>query len=416
MKTFNDPAMILEQTPLVDTFLWLVRQHTTSDPKSETHPSSSRQIDALKRLKDKLLEMGLTDVELDENGYLFASLPGNVDSAPTIGLLAHIDTAPDFSGENIQPILHENYQGQDLELKNDVVISPEQSKELLSCKGDTIITADGTTLLGADDKAGIAEILAAIHILQQNPEIKRPTLRIGFTPDEEIGQGASLFDLKRFGAELAYTVDGSFSGEVNSETFCADAASVSFTGVMVHPGYAKGKLVNALRYAGKLLDRLPNEESPEGTEGREGFYHPTGVEGGASEATVSMILRDFDPDQLAQRGERLKKLVAEINAEEPRLKTEVTISETYRNMGLWLQEKPKVTERLIQAVKDADIEPNLVPIRGGTDGSVLTEKGLPCPNIFAGGVNFHGPREWVSTRVMAQAVCVLLNLAQRFVQ
>jgi len=416
VKTFTDPHQILNSTKLVDTFLEIVKIHTTSDDTTGEWPSTPGQLDLQNVLKEKLAALGCTEIELDENGYLFATYPGNKPEAPVIGLLAHVDTSNDFSGKDVKPILHKNYDGSAITLQNDVVIDPTESPQLELCKGDTVITADGTTLLGADDKAGIAEILALLEVLNADDSIACPKLRIGFTPDEEIGQGAARFDIERFNAFCAYTLDGGWAGEVNAETFSADGATVTFTGVAVHPGYAKDKMVNALRYLGLFLDQLPKDESPERTEKRQGFFHPLKVEGNASEAKVSLILRDFEEEDLEDRGKRLRQLVEKIAAEEPRLKTEVEIKYTYRNMAKWLREKPEITDKLTQAVKDTGIEPNLEPVRGGTDGSGLTAKGLPTPNIFAGGINFHGPREWVSTRVMGLSVCTLLNLVQRWAE
>ncbi len=414
MKPWNDPQKILANTSLVDTFLELTQIDTQSKDASDTFPSTQGQWTALKLLKDKLTALGLKDAEIDDNGYLFATLPGNRPKTSTIGLLAHIDTAPDFSGKHVKPQLHSNYDGKALRLAGGVVISPEENPELTQCVGDTLITSDGTTLLGADDKAGVAEILATVELLLKNPEVPRPTLRIGFTPDEEIGLGASRFDVQRFGARCAYTVDGGFAGELNGETFSADAATVSFEGVAVHPGYAKDKLVNAIRYASAFVDRLPAQEAPEHTEGREGFFHPTKIEGNASLAKVSMILRDFDDDKLAARGSVLQDLAKTMMKEQPRLGIRVEISQTYRNMAKWLKGDPTVMETLENAVAESGITPKNLPVRGGTDGSGLTAKGLPTPNLFAGGVNFHGPREWVSTRVMGLAVCSLMNLVQRW--
>ncbi len=415
-RAFNDAAPILTDTALVEDFLALARMETTADEGSDSWPSTPGQLVALEWLEERLKAIGLADAERDENGYLFATLPGNVPDAPTVGLLAHVDTAPDFSGKNVNPIFHDPYRGGSIELPNGVLITSRQSPEILDCVGDTIITSDGSTLLGADDKAGAAEILAALTVLVANPDLPRPTIRVGFTPDEEVGRGAERFDVARFGADAAYTVDGGFAGEVNAETFCADAAKITFTGVAVHPGYAKGKLINALRSLGRLLDRLPADESPEATDGREGFIHPTNISGNASEATLKLIIRDFDEKELKMRGHRLRRLVEAIEEEEPRLKTHVEITETYRNMSIWLAKRPDVADRLVQAVHDAGIEPVLKPIRGGTDGSGLTAKGLPTPNIFSGAMQIHGPREWVSTRVMAQAVCTLLNLVQRWTE
>jgi len=416
MKAFNDPAFVLEQTTLVDSFLEFVKIDTQSDGDSKSNPSTAKQIDLLKILKDKLIQLGCSGVVLDDKGYLYATFLGNRAGTPVIGLMAHVDTAVDFSGTNVKPILQKNYKGGPIDLPNDVTISPEDNPELNQCIGDTVITASGDTLLGADDKAGVAAILAALEILKKDDSIPRPTLRIAFTPDEEIGQGATFFDVTGFDAKCAYTVDGGYTGEVNFETFSADKAVVTFTGVAVHPGFAKGKMVNALRYLGAFLDRLPKAESPEETELRLGFFHPTVVKGNAAEASVEIILRDFDDNKLADRGNRLKVLVQKIASKEPRLKSNVEIVAQYRNMANALKEQPQVRDFLVQAVRDAGLTPDIVAIRGGTDGSGLTAKGLPTPNIFTGGRNYHGPREWISTRTMAFAVCAILNLVQRWAE
>jgi tripeptide aminopeptidase len=414
---FNNPHKILEQCSLVYSFLDFVQIDTQSDPNSATTPSTQKQFDLQKLLEKKLEALGCVDIKLDDKAYLYATFPGNAPKAKVIGLMAHVDTAPDFCGTDVKPIVHNSYNGSPIILpEKDVVIDPSENEELEKCIRDSIITASGDTLLGADDKAGIAVILSALEILGNDDSISRPTLRIAFTPDEEIGRGALDFDVEGFGAYCAYTLDGGFAGEVNFETFSADKAEVTFTGVAVHPGFAKGKLVNALRYLGKFLDVLPNEESPESTEGRQGFFHPVNVKGNASEASAELILRDFDDDILAERGARLRQLASDIATSEPRLKTEVKITRQYRNMAGVLSEHPKVRDFLLQAVADAGIQPNDNPVRGGTDGSGLSAKGLPTPNIFAGGINFHGPREWISTRVMAQSVCTVLNLVQRWAE
>jgi len=417
MKPLTDPRIILETTVITDLFLKLTAIDTQSDPaNSGACPSTAKQLNGQKAVQEVLQSMGLDDVRLDEHGYLYATLPANTENPKTIGLIAHIDTAPDYSGARVQPRLHRNYDGGDLTLNHGVVISPSDNPELLQCLGDTIITADGSTLLGADDKAGVAEIVAALQYLQAHPEIRRPTIKVAITPDEEIGHGAARFDVAGFAGDCAYTLDGGFSGEINGETFSADSAVVTFTGVAVHPGSAFGKMVNALRFASRFVTLLPGDEAPETTRERNGFYHPIGMKGNASEAVVTLILRDFDDLTLAHRGEQVRALAARVQAEEPRLKVVVTITQSYRNMGNWLCKRPEVFEILKDAVKLTGIEPRSVAVRGGTDGSQLTARGLPTPNMFAGGVNAHGPREWVSTRVMGLAACVVVNLAQRFAQ
>ena len=416
MRTFSDPKEILSRTSLVDSFLEFVQIDTQSDAAETGTPSTAKQFDLLKVLKKKLVRLECKEVRLDDKGYLYAYIPGATADAPAIGLMAHVDTAMDFSGAGVTPILHRDYKGGPIVLPGDVIIAPEDDPELAECVGDTIITASGNTLLGADDKAGVAEILAVIEILKAEPDIAHPPLCIAFTPDEEIGRGPDFFDIKGFGATAAYTVDGGFAGEVNFETFSADKAVVTFTGVAVHPGTAKGKMVNALRFLGRFLDSLPRSESPEATELREGFFHPTIVQGNAAEASTEILLREFDNGRLEDRGKRLQELVSRIAAEEPRLKTKVEIVRQYRNMANALKDHSRIREQLLQAVRDAGMEPKIMPIRGGTDGSGLTAMGLPTPNIFTGGKNAHGPREWISDRVMALAVCTMLNLVQRLAE
>ncbi len=410
MKAFNNPQEILDSSTFVDRFLEYVKMDTQSDEKSETCPSTEKQRALVDRLAGELKELGLDDAAVDENGYCTATLKGDRDGV--VGLCAHVDTAPAFSGTNVKPRLHKNYDGKPIKLDDDVVIDPKDSPELLECLGDTIITADGTTLLGADDKAGIAAIMGALEIITKNPDISRPTLRICFNPDEEVGRGANKFPLDDFGAPLAFTMDGGFTGEINVETFSADKGIVTFKGVSVHPGYAKGKLVNALTCMGKFLARLPRLESPEATDGRDGFFMPTDMSGDAAQSTVNLILRAFDVETLEKRGERLKEMANAMTAEEPGLTVEVEIQKQYRNMYDELSKHPEIEAKLKEAVTMAGVEPKLAPIRGGTDGSRLTAMGLPTPNVFAGGVNFHGPTEWVSTKAMALSVCTILNLVQ----
>lgn len=414
MHNFDKASEILEKTRIVDRFLGYVRFDTQSDEKSHSCPSTAKQLELGKHLVGELKALGFEDASLDENGYVLAELKGNAEGV--VGFLAHIDTAPAFSGTDVKPRLHENYDGSPIRLADDVVIDPAESPELLDCKGDTIVTSDGTTLLGADDKAGIAAIMSSLEVLVARPEIRHPTVRVCFNPDEEVGRGALKFPLERFGAPVAFTIDGGFLGELNVETFSADKAIVDFKGVSVHPGTAKGKMVNALTYMGKLLARLPMAESPECTEKREGFFHPTETSGNAAACTVELILRDFDVKPLKERGRRLQEMARALAAEEPRLQVSVEIQEQYRNMHEELSKHPEVAERLRRAVEAAGVKPWFDAIRGGTDGSQLTAKGMPTPNIFAGGVNFHGPREWISTRVMALSTCTILNLVQIYAE
>lgn len=407
---FADPYALLNSTDLLDRFLRYVKIDTQSDEESESCPSTEKQFDLAKILVEELKALGLADASVDEHAYVIATLEGNRPGS--IGLVAHMDTAPAFSGTNVRPKLHENYAGGTIEIGEGRTLEPSDNPDLAKCVGDTIITASGDTLLGADDKAGIAAIMTCLEILQRNPEISRPTIKVCFNPDEEIGRGSAKFPLDRFQVPAAFTVDGGFAGEMNTETFSADGATITFTGVAVHPGEAKNKMVNALTYAGKFLSRLPMAESPECTEGREGFYHPTGFKGDAAECHVDLILRDFDDEILAQRGQRLQAIADGLMAEEPKLKVKVELRQQYRNMANGLQDKPAIAAALREAIALSGIEPRLEPIRGGTDGSQLTAKGLPTPNIFAGGVNFHGPQEWISTRALGLSACTLLNLVQ----
>ncbi|NNM06555.1 MAG: peptidase T [Gemmatimonadetes bacterium] len=410
MDFYSNPLEMLANTSLVERFLEYVRIHTTSDEHSDSCPSTERQFVLAELLVEQLRAMGLSDTAVDENCYVTATLSGNVEDKETVGLVAHLDTSPAAPGVDVNPILHEDYDGSSIELADGVVISVGDNPELQDCIGDTIITADGTTLLGADDKAGIAIIMSSLEFYQKNPGLPRPTIRVAFTPDEEIGRGTAKFPIETFGADVAFTIDGSFDGEVNVETFHADSAYVTITGVSTHPGTAKGKLVNALRHMAVFLSRLPAEVSPERTDGREGFIHPYELTGDASSCKCHLILRDFDRDALSALGEQLGGIAESVRKDEPRLQVEVEIKPSYPNMFEHLKDRPEITERLQEAVRRAGMEPNLAPVRGGTDGSMLTQMGLPCPNIFAGGVNFHGQTEWISTRSMGLSLCTVLNL------
>ena len=419
MRAFADPSVVLSRTRIVERLLGYVRIDTQSDENSSTCPSTDKQRDLGRKLVDELKELGLrgvgeAEVAMDANGYVLAELLG---SAPgRVGLCAHIDTAPAFSGTGVNPQLVKDYDGKPIIVGGGITIDPADTPELKDCVGDTIITTDGRTLLGADDKAGIAAIMGALEILVQEKDIVRPTVRVCFNPDEEIGHGADKFPLERCDCPVAFTVDGSFTGEINVETFSADKAVITFTGVSVHPGTARGKMVNALTWMGKLLDRLPMGEAPECTDGRVGFYHPVAASGDAASCRLQVIMRDFDTTVLEERGRRLQRMCDGLAAEEPRLGVQVEITKQYRNMFDVLKGHPGVTAKLEEAVRAAGIAPRLEPIRGGTDGSRLTEMGMPTPNIFAGGVNFHGPTEWISTRVLAQSACTVLNLVQLFAE
>jgi tripeptide aminopeptidase len=408
MKFFDAPLELIESTKLVERFLEYAVIDTTSDGNCEKCPSTERQFDLARLLVRQLKELGVADAAVDDNCYVTATVPGT--GPLKVGLIAHLDTSPAASGKDVKPLLHARYDGSPIRLAAGVVIDPIDNPELKRCIGDTVITADGTTLLGADDKAGIAVIMAAVEHLLAHPEVPRPTIKIGFTPDEEIGRGHANFPLERFGADVAFTLDGTFDGEINIETFEAYSAFVTVTGVATHPGTAKGKMVNALRYLAKLLDRLPETARPERTEGREGFIHPYEISGDASSCKCHLILRDFEEERVLALGEALRAIAAGVVAEEPRLKIDVDIKFSYPNMHKFLKSRPEIRERLEAAVRNAGLQPDLVPIRGGTDGANLSRKGLPTPNVFAGGMNFHGPTEWISTRSMGLSLCTVLNL------
>mgnify|MGYP001814983820 FL=1 len=350
MSFYSNPQEMLANTSLVQRFLEYVKIHTTSDEHSDSCPSTERQFVLAELLVEELKGLGLPDAAVDENCYVTATLPGNGTGKETVGLVAHLDTSSAAPGENVNPILHEDYDGSPIELADGIVISPDDNPELLQCMGDTVITADGTTLLGADDKAGIAIIMSAVEFFQKDPELPRPTIKIAFTPDEEIGRGTARFPIDTFGADVAFTIDGSFDGEVNIETFNADSAFVTITGVSTHPGTAKGKLVNALRHMAVFLSRLPAEVSPECTEGREGFIHPYELTGDASSCKCHLILRDFERDALAAFGDQVREIAESVARDEPRLKVEVEIKASYPNMYEHLKDQPQITERLLEAV------------------------------------------------------------------
>ena len=394
-----------------------VRIHTTSDDASTSVPSTARQWDLLKTLRDELGALGASDVLLTDAGYVMATIPSTVAHAvPTVAFLAHVDTAPDFSGEGVKPIVHRNYAGGRITLPDDPaqVLDPAVDEWLARAIGKDIITASGTTLLGADDKAGVAVIMSLAEQLLAHPELPHGRLRLCFTPDEEIGRGVARLDLKQLGADCAYTFDGEFPGEVGWETFSADQAVVTIEGVATHPGTAKKYgMVNAVHLAGKLLAALPREGvSPETTEGREGFIHPHDMSGNAAKTTLGFILRDHDDAKLAALGQRLRGLCAGLQASEPRTRIDVSIKPQYRNMGNWIKNDMRPVDLAYAACRAAGLAPQSPPIRGGTDGSRLTEMGLPCPNLFDGAHNLHGPLEWVAVQDMQSAVEVGQHLAR----
>ncbi len=400
----------------LERFLRYVRIGTQSRRDRDGSPSTPGQLDLGRLLVSELREAGLDDAWLDENGYVMATLAGNVESgeAETIGLIAHMDTSPDAPGDGVEPIVHRSYDGGVIELPREgTVLDPAAIPELTAKTGHDIVTSSGDTLLGADDKAGVAEIMAAVAYLAAHPELPRPTLRIGFTPDEEVGAGASLFDIERFGARCAYTLDGSEIGEVTDETFSAFEVTLTVRGVEVHPGQATGKMVNALRLASRIVAALPADTlTPETTGGRDGFIHPHELTGTAAKATLRLIVRDFDDEQLDRHVALLKRVAREVVDADPRAHLEVDAREQYRNMRRILREVPEVTDAAEAAIRAEGIEPIRQPIRGGTDGSVLSAMGLPTPNIFTGGHEYHSVREWASVQDMAAAAAVVVRLAE----
>ncbi len=398
---------------VVDRFLRYVQIDTQADDKSTTTPSSAKQKDLGRVLVAELQELGL-DAELDEHGYVYSTLPSNSDKdVPTIALLAHQDTSPEAPGANVKPIVHD-YQGGDLVLPGDptVVITAADNPGLAKLAGTQVITSDGTTLLGADDKAGIAEIMNTAEHLLKHPEIKHGPIRIVFTVDEEIGRGVDKIDMDKVGAEAAYTFDGTEAGHFEIETFSADLAIVTCTGANVHPGFAKGKMINAVKLIAAFLDKLPKDRlSPETTEGRESFVHPYVLEGGVDKATCKILLRTFDTPYLREEEAFLRGLAEEVEAMFPGGKVEIEVKEQYRNMRDDLEKAPHVGEIAAEAIRRAGLEPVSEPIRGGTDGSRLTAMGLPTPNIFAGGLNFHSVREYVGVESLKRAVDVGVQIA-----
>lgn len=406
---------MIDKQHLIDRFFSYVTVDTESDPNSDTTPSTEKQWNLANKLVEELKQIGMEDVTIDENSYVMATLPSNVDHpVPTIGFISHFDTSPDFTGANVKPQIVENYDGGDIVLNKEqnIILSPDYFEDLLLYKGKTLITTDGTTLLGADDKAGIAEIVSAMEYLIQHPEIKHGKIRVGFTPDEEIGRGAHKFDVEKFGADWAYTMDGSQVGELEYENFNAAGAVVTIQGKVVHPGYAKGKMINSMFIATDFINSLPRLETPEHTEGREGFFHLHSIQGGVDETKLIYIIRDHDKDKFEARKEVMQKLANEINQQLGREAVVVEIKDQYLNMREKIEPVMHIVRIAEQAMKDADIEPIIKPIRGGTDGSQLSFMGLPCPNIFAGGHNFHGRYEYVPLESMQKAIEVIVNIAQ----
>lgn len=399
---------------VVDRFLQYVKFDTQSDEQTNMTPSTPGQMIFAQHLEKELQALGLKNISLDENGYLMATLPGNMDEkVPTVGFIAHLDTSPDMSGRHVSPRIVPDYDGSDviLNAEKGIILSPSEFPEMLNYKGDSLIVTDGNTLLGADDKAGIAEIITAVDYLIQHPEIKHGDIRIAFNPDEEIGMGAHKFDVERFDADWAYTMDGGEIGELEYENFNAAVAKVTFKGRNVHPGYAKHKMVNSLRVATQFAIMLPRWETPEHTEGYEGFYHLVGIEGTVEETTLTYIIRDHDRDRFERRKKEFEHLTRKINKEFPDCAS-LELKDQYYNMREKIEPVMHIIEIAEQAMRNADIEPKVVPIRGGTDGAQLSFKGLPCPNIFAGGLNFHGRYEFIPIRSMEKATEVIVEIAK----
>jgi tripeptide aminopeptidase len=402
---------------LVERFLAYVKIDTQSDPFSKSFPSTEKQKNLAEVLVSDLKRIGVKDVELDLNGYVYATVGSNSEkkTVPKVMFCSHMDTSPDCSGKDVKPIIHVNYQGEDLVLPDDpsVILKSKNHPDLLNQIGNDIITASGTTLLGADNKAGLAEIMTAVKFLVENPEIKHGDIKVLFTPDEEVGRGTEKVDLDKLGADFGYTIDGETLGSVENETFSADGVEVIIKGVSTHPGFAKDKLQNAIKIGSEIIAKLPkNKLSPETTSGKEGFIHPTDFVGGQEQCSLHFIIRDFETDGLKQKEEFLERICQEVLENYPESSFEFNITEQYRNMKEVLDVHPEVSENAVEAVRRAGVSPKLQSIRGGTDGSRLSFMGLPCPNIFAGEHAFHSKEEWVSVQDMSKAVEVIINLAQ----
>ena len=398
---------------ITERFLNYVKVDTQSSEESTTVPSTPKQLIFAKYLKEELENEGFDDVEMDDKGYIYATLKSNIKKdVPTIGFISHYDTSPDCSGENVKPRIVKNYDGGDIELSPGIISSPEKFPELLNHKGEDLIVTDGTTLLGADDKSGIAEIVQAMCYLRDHKEIPHGKIRMGFNPDEEIGMGAHHFDVEKFGCEWAYTMDGGDLGELEFENFNAASAKVFIKGVSVHPGYAKGKMINASRLAAEFANMLPGEETPEETEGYEGFYHLTGMETCTESAKLSYIIRDHDRDIFEDRKRFIQKCVEKMQEKYGKNVIWCEVKDQYYNMKEKIDPNMHVVDIVLKAMQECSVPPRVSPIRGGTDGAQLSFKGLPCPNIFAGGVNFHGPYEFISIQVMEKAMQTVVKICE----
>ncbi len=399
---------------LKDRFLKYVSFDTQSDESSEKFPSTDKQLALLKHLVEEMKGLGMTEVSIDKYGYAMGTIPATpgYENVPVIGFIAHVDTAPDMSGANVKPQIIEKYDGKDICLNENTVMTVEDFPELPFFKGHTLIHTDGTTLLGADDKAGVAEIMTAAEYLLNHPEIKHGKIRLGFTPDEEIGRGVDFFDVKAFGAQFAYTVDGGFEGELEYENFNAAAAKIEIQGRNVHPGYAKDKMINAIQVAAELNALLPAWERPEHTEGYEGFFHCTNLTGTVEKAQISYIIRDHDKEKFEARKTLMENVVDFLTKKYGKGVVALTLKDSYYNMRSMVEPHPQVIDKAIEAMQMADVKPLVKPIRGGTDGARLSFMGLPCPNLFTGGMNFHGRFEYCSLTTMRKATQVILNIAQ----
>ena len=410
---FTSPLAEELASDVLERFLRYVKIDTQGAYRASGRPSTEKQLDLSRVLVDELREIGLEDAELTESATVFATLPGSA-GGPVVGLIAHVDTTPDVSGANVSPIVHEAWEGLPIALPGDPrqVLDPEQLPALAARVGHDIVTSDGTTLLGADDKAGIAEIMAATAYLARHPELPRAPLRIAFTVDEEVGRGAEDFDLDAFGADVAYTLDGSGLGELEIETFSAKSVRVTIHGLSVHPGTAKGKLVNAVKLAAELVTLLPRDRlSPETTEEREGYVHPHRIGGNSEEAVVDFIARDHDDALLEEHVALLHELATQIARREPRAHVELEVRDSYRNMRPYIEKNPRVVDAALEAIRRSGAEPKLAITRGGTDGAVLSSRGLPTPNLFTGGQEYHSVREWASVQDMAAAAATVVALA-----
>ncbi len=406
---------MISKTRIIERFTGYVTIDTQSDPASETTPSTDKQWDLARKLADELKKIGMQEVEIDENAYIMATLPANIaHEVPVIGFISHFDTSPDFTGTNVKPRIIEKYDGRDIVLneEEDIVLSPDYFEDLNLYKGQTLITTDGKTLLGADDKAGITEIISAMEYLINNPQIPHGKIRVGFTPDEEIGRGAHKFDVKKFGAEWAYTMDGSQVGELEFENFNAAGATVTVKGKIVHPGYAKDKMVNSMYIAQDFINSLPRLETPEHTEGRQGFFHLSSINGEVEETKLHYIIRDHDKDHFEARKSAMLDLANEINSQFEKEVIKIEIKDQYFNMREKVEPVMHIVDIAEEAMKSVHVTPIIKPIRGGTDGAQLSFMGLPCPNIFAGGHNFHGRYEYVPVESMIKAVEVIVKIAE----